>query len=99
MSEDELKNALLKKALGFASDEVVEEFLPDENGKIVLSKRKVTKKFNPPDINALKLLLEQAELGDDVIASMTDKQLEMERKRLLRALKEKEKKKDENGDL
>ena len=99
VNEDKLREALFKKALGFQSDEIVEEYLPDENGKPILSKRKVTKKFNPPDINALKILLEQSELTDDVISHMTDKDLEAEKSRLLKLLKEKEKKENENGDL
>ena len=65
MNEDEIKQALLKKALGYESDEVVEEYSTDENGKPVLSKRKITKKFNPPDINALRFLFEQSEVSDD----------------------------------
>ena len=98
MNEEKLKEALLKKALGFQSDEIVEEYLPDENGEPVLSKRKVTKKFNPPDINALKFLLDQSGLSDDETSHMTDKELEAEKERLLILLKEKEKK-NENGDL
>ena len=57
MNEEEIKNALLKKALGYESDEIVEEYTTDENGNSVLSKRKITKKFNPPDINALRFFL------------------------------------------
>ena len=96
MNEDEIKQALLKKALGYESDEVVEEYSTDENGKPVLSKRKITKKFNPPDINALRFLFEQSELSDDEIEKMTDKQLLQEKERLLQLLKEKEKEEDVN---
>ncbi len=99
MNEDEIKQALLKKALGYESDEVVEEYSTDENGKPVLSKRKITKKFNPPDINALRFLFEQSELSDDEIEKMTDKQLLQEKERLLQLLKEKEKEEDEDGNL
>ena len=99
MNEDEIKQALLKKALGYESDEVVEEYSTDENGKPVLSKRKITKKFNPPDINALRFLFEQSELSVDEIEKMTDKQLLQEKERLLQLLKEKEKEEDEDGNL
>ena len=99
MNEDEIKQALLKKALGYESDEVVGEYSTDENGKPVLSKRKITKKFNPPDINALRFLFEQSELSDDEIEKMTDKQLLQEKERLLQLLKEKEKEEDEDGNL
>ncbi len=98
MDEEQLKEALIKKALGFESDEIVEEYLPDENGNPVLSKRKITKKFNSPDISALKFLLEQGMLSDDEIGKMTDAQLEAEKDRLLQLLKEKEKK-NENANL
>ena len=96
MNDTEIKDALLKKALGFVCDEIVEEYVSDENGKPILSKRKITKKFNPPDIGALKFLLEQGQLSDDEISKMTDKQLEAEKNRLLQLLKEKEKE-NENG--
>mgnify|MGYP004642250795 FL=1 len=99
MNEEEIKNALLKKALGYESDEIVEEYTTDENGNSVLSKRKITKKFNPPDINALRFLLEQSDLSDDEISKMSDKQLLQEKQRLLQLLKQKEKEENEDGNL
>lgn len=98
MNEEEIRQALLKKALGYESDEIIEEYTTDENGNPVLSKRKITKKYNPPDINALRFLLEQGQLSDDEISKMTDKQLLEEKERLLKLLKEKEKE-DEDGNL
>ena len=99
MNEEEIKNALLKKALGYESDEIVEEYTTDKNGNSVLSKRKITKKFNPPDINALRFLLEQSDLSDDEISKMSDKQLLQEKQRLLQLLKQKEKEENEDGNL
>jgi len=96
MNDEEIKEALKKKALGYDIDEVVEEYASNEEGKSILVKRKITKKHNPPDINALKFLLEQ-EHFDDEISKMTDKELESEKLRLLQLLKEKEKEKNENG--
>lgn len=90
MLDENIKDALLKKAIGFESDEIVEEYTTDENGNAVLSKRKITKKVNPPDVNALKFLLEQNSLFDDEISKMTDEQLLAEKERLLQLLKEKE---------
>ena len=90
MLDESIKDALLKKAIGFESDEIVEEYTTDENGNAVLSKRKITKKVNPPDVNALKFLLEQNSLFDDEISKMTDEQLLAEKERLLQLLKEKE---------
>lgn len=98
MDEHELMSALEKKALGFEFDEVVEEFSQDENGQPVLSKRKVTKKFNPPDITALKFLLEQNESSQYDFSQMTDKQLVEEKERLLKLLLKKENC-DEDGNL
>lgn len=94
MDEQEIFQALEKKAFGFTFDEVVEEYSPDENGKPVLCKRKITKKINPPDLAALKFLLESDDLPDDAISKMTDKELLEEKERLLKILKEKEKDED-----
>lgn len=90
MFDQEFKDALMKKALGFESDEIVEEYSTDEKGNSILSKRKITKKFNPPDVTALKFLLEQSQIYDDEISKMTDEELLKERDRLLRLLKEEE---------
>ena len=91
VEESEIKKALLKKALGFTCDEIVEEYSLDENGNPVLSKKKVTKKFNPPDISAMKMLLEKQDiLNNDELSHMTDNELKKERKRLLKLLKEEE---------
>lgn len=98
MLDEKIKEALLKKALGYESDEILEEYVADENGNSILSKRKITKKTNPPDINALRFLLEQDESFDDEISRMTDEELLKEKKRLLQLLKEKEKE-DENANL
>ena len=62
---EEIRKALLKKALGFSSDEVVEEYTLDKNGNEVLNRRKVTKKYNPPDISAVKILMEKEGVFDD----------------------------------
>ena len=93
MLDENIKEALLKKAIGFESDEIVEEYTTDESGNAVLSKRKITKKVNPPDVNALKFLLEQNSLFDDEISKMTDEQLLAEKERLLQLLKQKEEEK------
>ncbi|MGN1201360.1 MAG: hypothetical protein ACI4R8_03800 [Candidatus Caccovivens sp.] len=99
MEEEEIKRALLKRAVGYESDEIVEEYSTDENGNAVLVKRKITKKYNPPDINALKFLLEQEEFSDDEISKMTDAELLAEKRRLLQLLKEKENEDNENAGM
>lgn len=78
------KKALLKKALGFTTKEVVEEYSANE-GEIVLTKKKVTKKEVPPDCMAIKMLMEGTEQN-----YLTDEQLEQEKQRLLQLLKEKQ---------
>lgn len=88
-----MKKALMKKAFGYTFNEVTEEYSTNENGDSVLTKKKVTKKFNPPDVTALKILLEQSQLFDDEISKMTDEQLIAERDRLLKLLKSEEDKK------
>ncbi len=89
LSEEKLKKALLKKALGYETKEQVCEYSIGENGEAVLSKKKVTKKQMSPDMSALKLLLERfyTEIEPE---KMTDEELEKERTRLLQLLKEEE---------
>lgn len=96
MNDSDFQEALQKKALGFDSDEIVEEYATDENGNQHLLKRKITKKHNPPDISALKLLLEQDDF-DKRLENMTDGQLESEKLRLLQLLKEKENKNENSA--
>lgn len=55
---DIIYDSLLKKANGYYADEIIEEYAYDQNGREELLKKKVTKKFVPPDLNATKLLLE-----------------------------------------
>jgi hypothetical protein len=86
------KTALVKKALGYDATEVVEEYVSDDAGEVKLTKKKVTKKNVPPDLTALKMLLDQTEVP---VSEMTDEQLEDEKQRLLKLLgefNEKEKK-------
>lgn len=79
------KSALIKKALGYDATEVVEEYVSDDDGEVRLTKKKVTKKHLPPDLSALKMLMEETE---QPLALMTEEQLESEKERLLNLLKE-----------
>lgn len=92
-AEEQLKNALLKKALGGTTSEQICEYSIDENGQPILSKKKVTRKQVSPDLAALKFLLEGFYREAD-IEKMTDVELKTERARLLQLLKEEE----ENAD-
>ena len=92
LSDKEVKAALVKKALGFDATEIVEEYVSDEQGDIRLSRKKVTTKNVPPDVTALKMLLE-----DDAapVIKMTDDELEEEKARLLELLLKRDKKRKE----
>lgn len=89
LNQKKLRTALIKKALGYDATEVIEEYVGGEEGEIRLSKKKVTKKEVPPDVTALKILLEAEEKP---ISSLSDEELENEKIRLLKMLSEKCKK-------
>lgn len=85
--DEKLLNILYKKALGYKTEEVQEEFV-NEEGRLELVKRKVSVKNVPPDISAAKIYLEFTE--NNSLNDMTDDELETEKKRLLKLLKEEE---------
>ena len=80
----DLEQALIKKALGYDATEVVEEYVGDGD-EIKLSKKKVTTKNVPPDMSALKFLLDESQKE---VSEMTDQELQEEKVRLLCLLKE-----------
>ena len=86
VKKEKLEKALIKKALGYDSVEVVEEYVTSE-GEIKLNKKKVTTKNVPPDLTALKILLD----GEKDIGEMTEEELENEKNRLLEILSERQK--------
>lgn len=93
--QDLLKKSLLKKARGFIVEEIVEESVKsDENSKLNLVKRKTTTKEIPPDMSAIKYLMELENLNNDRYSQMTDEELRQEKINLLKLLKEEE---EENG--
>lgn len=86
--EDKIKKALMKKALGYCADEVVEEYSIDDKGEVKLAKKKVTKKHFSPDISAVKVLLERYyKTYEDKVLSMSDEELSLEQERLKNLLK------------
>ncbi len=89
LNECDFKSALIKKALGYDATEVVEEYVSGDEGEVKLTKKKVTKKNVPPDITALKLLMET---GDRAVSALSDEELEKEKARLLELLKASENK-------
>ena len=82
----EIQKALLKKALGYNADEIVEEYVVDEDGKERLSKKKITKKFISPDIPAAKVLLENYSDYSSKYENMSDEELMNEKIKLIKLL-------------
>ncbi|MGN0804189.1 MAG: hypothetical protein ACI4MS_02280 [Candidatus Coproplasma sp.] len=80
---DSVKQALVRCAVGLSASEVVEEFSADGDGQLKLVKRKVTKRDIPPDLKAVKMLID----GEDV-TQITDEELIAERRKLTDMLKE-----------
>ena len=85
VTKQELIEALIKKALGYDVTEVVEEYVGNDDGEVKLSKKKVTTKNVPPDMSALKILLDDSQKE---VGQMTDEELEKEKIRLINLLKE-----------
>ena len=84
-NEKSIKKALKKRALGYDSTEVTEEYTEDGDGGVRLVKRKVVSKNVPPDVSAAKLLIE-LDGGDSDITKLTDEELEKEKQRLIKLL-------------
>ncbi len=76
----QLLEAVKKKAMGYTTTENVDEYsLVD--GELSIVKRKVTQKEVPPDIAAVKFLID--EKSDDY-SDMTEEELISERDRLIK---------------
>ena len=91
VNEESLRQALMKKAVGYDADEQICEFCVDENGQEVLCKKKETKKHFAPDISAMKILLERyGNMSKEEIELMSDEELKAERIRLIKLLEEEE---------
>lgn len=86
-SIESVKSALEKRALGYDSTEVTEEYSDDGSGGIRMLKRKVVQKNVPPDVSALKLLIELSD-NQDKIEDLSDEELESEKRRLIKMLME-----------
>lgn len=83
----ELDKALYRKAVGYETDEVVEEYICDERGDFKLNKKKVTKKYISPDLQSVKMLLDKLNSTKvNKYRDLTDEELLLEKKRLLEQL-------------
>lgn len=83
--KNDLMTRLLDRAMGYTVEETVEEYGGDgKNGELL--KKKITTKPVPPDVNALKTYLE---LNKNIteFENLTDEELEKEKQRLIRSLK------------
>ena len=80
MFEDDIMGALKKCAVGLETNEVVEEF-GVEDGQLKLIKKKVTRRDIPPDIKAVKLLIDGN--GAD---GLSIEELEEEKQKLIKML-------------
>ena len=86
--KDELKDALIKRAVGYTAEEVVSEY-SDDNGVMKMVRKKVSKKCVPPDVSAVKLLVELS--GEEDVKNLSDEELENEKLRLLKLLEKAQK--------
>ncbi len=71
--------------------EIVTEYAVDEEtGKLKITKQKVSEKNLPPNVDLLKLIYPQFANAKTDYNSLTDEELEVEKQRLLKELKESE---------
>lgn len=81
---DKIEKSLLKKALGYQYKEVIEEYSIGEDGE-KLSKKKITTKDVPPDISAVKLLLDELNMSQNIdFENLSDEELKKEIKEALK---------------
>lgn len=88
--DEEIVKSIIKRAKGYRYQEVQEEYSYEDGKRPVLTKKKVAKKYCPPDASALKVYMDITS-GEEV-KDMSDEELERERDRLIaKFVKEKEK--------
>ena len=93
-----LKDALVKKAVGYLTEECVDEFLPDkDSGEMKIVKRKITTKHVPPDLTAVKLLCEITGEKPFDFSAMDDNELLAEHEKLLKLVSSKKAKENKIG--
>lgn len=86
LDEDTLK-AIKKLITGFCLKEVTKEYALDANGKRILTKEKISKKVVPPNTDIVKMMYQKNDKPNS-FDGWTDEQLEQEKQRLLKMLKE-----------
>ena len=86
-NQKKIRKALLDKALGYTTEEIIEEYNLDGND-LVLQKRKTSTKSYPPDLSALQMLLDETEDDFDKYKKLSNDELEKEKIRLIKLLQE-----------
>lgn len=91
MTKKKIDSILMKKATGYFVEEKVEEY--DRENEV--TKRKISKKYIPPDTTAIKAVIERSE--ENPLEGYTDKQLAELKTRLLKELKDINEKEAQNA--
>ena len=87
-SQKKIRKALMDKALGYTTQEIIEEY-GISGEEFVLQKRKTSTKTYPPDLSALQMLIDENDINENKYLSFTKEELEKEKNRLINLLKEK----------
>lgn len=88
---DNLIDALKLKAFGYQTKEIIEEFALDEKENERLIKKKVTQKNVPPDITAVKVLLEIEQMQNQTdLSKLSSEELDEKIDEIIKKLKENE---------
>lgn len=85
--DEETLKAIKKLVKGYCVKEVIDEYVLDKDGNKVLAKQKISKKIVPPNTDIVKLLYSSNKENNN-FSSWTDEQLEVEKQRLLKMLKQ-----------
>lgn len=80
--KSKIEKSIIKKALGYNYKEVIDEYAIDGNQK-TLVKRKITTKNVPPDLSAVKMLLEDLTNQQKDYSNLSSEELVAEVKNLL----------------
>lgn len=83
--------AIKSLASGMVVKEVTEEYALDDKGEMKLIKKKVNEKMLPPNSDICKLLYTSAKSNESNYKAMSDEDLEREKQRFLKLLKEESK--------
>ncbi len=89
--DGEILDAVIKRACGYNARETVEEYTLVD-GSLELTKKRVTVKDVPPDMTAVKLIIDGGGADD-----LTDDELEKQKLRLLCELAERERATENQG--